>query len=160
MTSAKMSAWDGRHSISGVTTSLVSNRSLAELASTRCGACPDLRKTLLEARLAFGSSLPTGFVFATETGRPQSYASARRAFDNAVDKAKLGDGETRLTLHALRHTFASALIAAGVDVVRVSTVLGHAKISTTLDTYAAQFNARGAHDMGDVIGAALGGLGG
>jgi hypothetical protein len=54
----------------------------------------------------------------------------------------------------------SALIAAGVDVVRVSTVLGHAKVSTTLDTYAAQFNARGAHDMGDVIGAAFGGVGG
>src|ERR1051325_5539564 len=31
--------WDGRHSSSGATTSLVSNRSLAELASTRCGAC-------------------------------------------------------------------------------------------------------------------------
>ena len=59
-----------------------------------------------------------------------------------------------------RHTFASALIAAGVDVVRVSTVLGHAKVSTTLDTYAAQFSARGAHDMGDVIGAAFGGVGG
>ncbi len=57
------------------------------------------------------------------------------------------------------HTFASALIAAGVDVVRVSTVLGHAKVSTTLDTYAAQFNARGAHDMGDVIGAAFGRVG-
>ena len=39
MTSAKMSAWDGRHSISGVTTSPVSNRSPTELASTRCGAC-------------------------------------------------------------------------------------------------------------------------
>ena len=39
VTSAKMWPWDGRHSISGVTTSPVSNRSLAELASTRCGAC-------------------------------------------------------------------------------------------------------------------------
>ena len=31
--------WDGRHSSSGATTSLASNRSLAESASTRCGAC-------------------------------------------------------------------------------------------------------------------------
>ena len=53
---------------------------------------PDLRKALLEARVASESSLPTGFVFATETGRPQSYAKTHaRAFDDAVEKAKLGD---------------------------------------------------------------------
>src|ERR1700722_20668272 len=37
--SAKMCRWDGRHSSSGVTTPFASNRSLAELASMRCGAC-------------------------------------------------------------------------------------------------------------------------
>lgn len=38
-------------------------------------------------------------------------------------------------LHDLRHFFASGLIADGCDVVTVQRALGHAKASTTLDTY-------------------------
>jgi integrase len=40
------------------------------------------------------------------------------------------------TLHSLRHTHASQLIAAGEDVVTVSRRLGHAKPTVTLGTYA------------------------
>jgi UDP-N-acetylmuramyl pentapeptide synthase len=40
----------------------------------------------------------------------------------------------------LRHTFASLLIAQGVDVVFVSRQLGHASVKTTLDTYAHLFD--------------------
>lgn len=40
------------------------------------------------------------------------------------------------TLHSLRHTHASQLIAAGMDVVSVSRRLGHAKPTVTLRTYA------------------------
>jgi len=42
----------------------------------------------------------------------------------------------RVTFHGLRHTHASQLIAAGVDIVTVSTRLGHAKPSVTLAVYA------------------------
>jgi site-specific recombinase XerD len=38
-------------------------------------------------------------------------------------------------MHDLRHFFASALIHAGCDVVTVQNALGHAKPSTTLNTY-------------------------
>lgn len=41
-----------------------------------------------------------------------------------------------LTLHNLRHTYASNLIAAGCDVVTVQRALGHATPSITLNTYA------------------------
>ncbi len=41
-----------------------------------------------------------------------------------------------VTLHDLRHFYASALIAAGCDVVTVQRALGHAKATTTLNTYA------------------------
>jgi len=41
----------------------------------------------------------------------------------------------RVTFHALRHTHASMLIAAGVDVLTISRRLGHSKPSTTLDVY-------------------------
>jgi site-specific recombinase XerD len=37
--------------------------------------------------------------------------------------------------HALRHTFASDLLGAGVPMLKVSRWLGHASIQTTVDTY-------------------------
>jgi integrase len=37
--------------------------------------------------------------------------------------------------HALRHTHASLLIRAGVDILTISRRLGHSKASVTLDTY-------------------------
>jgi integrase len=45
----------------------------------------------------------------------------------------------RVRFHALRHTHASALIAAGIDVVQVSRRLGHANPIVTLNTYAHLF---------------------
>ncbi|HEY8621464.1 MAG TPA: tyrosine-type recombinase/integrase [Dermatophilaceae bacterium] len=44
-------------------------------------------------------------------------------------------GVSGVRLHDLRHYFASGLIAAGCDVVTVQRALGHARATTTLDTY-------------------------
>jgi hypothetical protein len=44
-----------------------------------------------------------------------------------------------VTFHALRHTHASQLIDAGVDIVTISKRLGHAKPNITLRTYAHLF---------------------
>jgi integrase len=41
----------------------------------------------------------------------------------------------RVAFHALRHTHASVLIRAGVDLLTISRRLGHSKASVTLDTY-------------------------
>lgn len=41
---------------------------------------------------------------------------------------------TPVSFHALRHTHASMLIAAGVDILTISRRLGHSKASVTLDT--------------------------
>jgi integrase len=43
---------------------------------------------------------------------------------------------TGIKLHDLRHFYTSGLIAAGCDVVTVQRSLGHAKATTTLNTYA------------------------
>lgn len=40
-----------------------------------------------------------------------------------------------MTLHTLRHTFASNLIASGCDVVTVQRALGHSQPSITLNVY-------------------------
>jgi len=50
-------------------------------------------------------------------------------------KTQAGADVTGIRLHDLRHFYASGLIAAGCDVVTVQRALGHAKASTTLETY-------------------------
>lgn len=49
-----------------------------------------------------------------------------------VDPAMLLE---RITLHEARHTYASLMIAAGVNAKALSTYMGHANISITLDRY-------------------------
>ena len=39
------------------------------------------------------------------------------------------------TFHALRHTFATRCIEAGVDIKSLSEILGHANVAITLNTY-------------------------
>ena len=50
--------------------------------------------------------------------------------------AAWADAELRpITLHEARHTFASLMIAAGVNAKALSTYMGHANVSITLDRY-------------------------
>jgi integrase len=62
------------------------------------------------------------------------HASAllQRGFLPALERA----GVRRVRFHDLRHSFASNLLGAGVDVVTVSKALGHANVQITLMTYA------------------------
>lgn len=50
----------------------------------------------------------------------------------------------KVTLHSLRHTNATLMIAEGVDVCTVSNRLGHANTSTTLNIYAHALKSRDA----------------
>lgn len=71
-------------------------------------------------------------VFPSETGNPVNTSwFDRSVWKRALRKADLKD----VTLHTLRHTFASALIKQGKDVKYIQTVMGHASATTTLDTY-------------------------
>lgn len=56
------------------------------------------------------------------------HTNQRRVFRRIMRKAKLKD----VGWHSLRHTFASQLCMAGVDIVTVSKLLGHSSISTTM----------------------------
>ena len=61
---------------------------------------------------------------------------------------KKNDLPYNLNVHSLRHTNASLLIANGTDVATVSSLLGHAQVSTTLDIYTHAFgkNKKAASD--------------
>jgi integrase len=71
--------------------------------------------------LAFGSNPTSPFCDRTLTER------ADRAWERA--------GLDRITLHECRHTFASLMIAAGVNAKALSEYMGHSKIAVTMDLY-------------------------
>ncbi len=81
-----------------------------------------LRKHQLRTRLASGSTL----VFPYHMRRFRS-----GVFFPAIRRA----GLHRIKLHDLRHTAASIMIAAKVDIACVSAQLGHANVAITLSTY-------------------------
>ena len=75
---------------------------------------------------------PSRWLFEASPGLPPHQNTVGHQWRKACKRA----GITRLTLHDLRHFYASGLIAAGCDVVTVQRALGHAKATTTLNTYA------------------------
>ena len=107
-----------------------------------------LRKALAEHRLASPYKADDDFVFTTASGRGVSYVSARRALQGAIKDAGIEVGVQRFGQHALRHSFASRLLLAGVDVTRVSKLLGHAQVSITLNTYSHVIEERNAAEDG------------
>lgn len=60
--------------------------------------------------------------------RPVNLGQASKAFAEAVVAAKIG---RRITLHGLRHAFATHLLEDGVDLVTLQVLLGHERIETT-----------------------------
>ncbi|MFL6197993.1 MAG: tyrosine-type recombinase/integrase [Thermoanaerobaculia bacterium] len=51
-----------------------------------------------------------------------------RSLTKRADKARKAIGLERITLHECRHTFASLMIAAGVNAKALSTYMGHANM--------------------------------
>jgi integrase len=96
-------------------------------------------------RLAFqrGLARAQDYVFTTREGTALNYRNlAQRGLTKAADRAVLNvDGQPKLTLHDLRHTFGSHLVRQGADVVTVSRQMGHARPSITLDAYSHEFAA-------------------
>jgi len=76
-----------------------------------------------------------------QTRHPPTCGGGREAnWSEAWQAAQGTFGLPRVTFHALRHTHASALIAAGLDVVKISRRLGHADPTLTLRSYAHLFD--------------------
>jgi site-specific recombinase XerD len=64
--------------------------------------------------------------FDTKTGIP--YQNVKRSFKTALRRAKILD----FRFHDMRHTFASHLVMAGVDITTVKELLGHKTLTMTL----------------------------
>ncbi len=75
---------------------------------------------------------PDSRVFTGEDGRPLFPDSITKWFGTFVERS----GLPPVTVHSLRHTYASLMIADGTPLVNVSHSLGHAQVSTTTNIYA------------------------
>jgi integrase len=99
-------------------------------------ALRERRKAAMELRVQLGTGkIPDdALVFADIDGkplRPNTVSPAWASFASSIGMD--------VTFHALRHTHASQLVEAGVDVVTISKRLGHAKPDITLRIYAHMF---------------------
>ena len=70
-------------------------------------------------------------LFARADGRPFQSTSASKRASKHWEKA----GLEGIGLHEARHTFALLMIAAGVNATALSSYMGHANISITIDRY-------------------------
>lgn len=90
------------------------------------------RQRQLEERMLMGAGWQDhGLVFTTPLGGPLHPERFSRDFNKQVARA----GLPRITLHSLRHTWATLALEAGVNPKVVQERLGHAGIAITLQVY-------------------------
>lgn len=85
--------------------------------------------------LGLGKVRDDALVLATWEGKPRTPNALSKDWGEMMVRFGL-----KITLHALRHTHASQLIAAGMDVVTISRRLGHASPTITLGVYGHLFS--------------------
>ncbi len=90
--------------------------------------------------LGMGRASRDDLLFPRWDGQVRSPHWLTQKFQQAMDALKI-EG---VTLHSLRHTHASQLIASGVDVLTLSRRLGHCSAAITLRVYGRR-RGRGAH---------------
>ena len=71
---------------------------------------------------------PTQWLFCNKAGTPVHAGTVQRQLRRAVQKAGLGKPAT---MHTLRHSYATHMLEAGVDVMTLQRILGHRQLSTT-----------------------------
>jgi integrase len=96
------------------------------------------RRAALELRMQLGAGrlADDALLFTTAAGGPLSPSNVSSEWGDIAARLDMPE----ITFHGLRHTHASQLIAAGIDIVTISKRLGHAKPSVTLAIYAHMFN--------------------
>jgi integrase len=94
----------------------------------------DPLRILLSDHRALSGRKTGGLLFPghRDPSRPISHNALRDRIVKACEKAELSP----IGLHEARHTFASLMIAAGVNAKILSTYMGHANIAITFDRYA------------------------
>lgn len=72
---------------------------------------------------------PQTYLFEGQKGGKYTAASLRAVFNQAIKRASI---TKNVTLHSLRHAYATHLLESGTDLRRIQTLLGHNDIKTTM----------------------------
>jgi integrase len=113
-------AWDAKEGI-------VAPKSRAAVRTVPIAAV--LRDYLVEHKLRSGRRV--GLAFGTNYAQPFTPSNVRKR----ANATWLRAGLEPIGLHECRHTFASLMIAAGVNAKALSTYMGHSSVTITLDRY-------------------------
>jgi len=92
---------------------------------------PALADILREHHQRQGSPGPDALLFSFSGSRPLDHGNVRREFYRANEAA----GLKRVTIHSLRHSYASLMLACGASIKALQCALGHASATMTLNTY-------------------------
>lgn len=92
-------------------------------------ATPELLKLVRIYCREFHTEIQTqGFILFNQRGKPLSPQSVRRIIQKYLNRIGV---EYHVTPHMFRHTFATSLLEAGMDIRYIQSLLGHSSISTT-----------------------------
>ena len=87
-------------------------------------------RLLTELRTYWKQYQPTDYLFPGKTpDRPYASPSIQKAIKAAAKQAGI---KKNVTPHVLRHSYATGLLEAGVDILTISRLLGHASFATTM----------------------------
>ena len=100
-----------------------------------------ITRTRYRVREALGTGQQKGQAESCLQTLTPRYTDVKKSFSAACREA----GITNFTFHDLRHTFGTRLADAGVDVVKIKELMGHASIVTTMRyIHATDHGGRGA----------------
>jgi integrase len=80
--------------------------------------------------------IDNGYISCRENGLPHGVSS----FNLALTKLCARNTLPHLTVHGLRHMYATILLEQGVPLVKISALLGHASVTTTFEYYCDQMD--------------------
>ena len=109
-------------------------RRTIDIDAETAGVLRQHRRTQVEQQLLMGEGWQNvdNLVFCQADGTPWHPQVITRAFSRLLERTNL----PKMSLHGLRHTHATHLLAAGINPRVVSERLGHSSVAFTLDQYA------------------------
>lgn len=96
--------------------------------------CKEALEIINAQKKAHPNATKDDYIFVGETGNPIHYRNVNRTLRCMLERANCKN--QNISVHSLRHTFASFLVSNDVNIFTVSKLLGHSSIRTTETVYA------------------------